>query len=80
MPDLPRDRFVFIGNGSLLGARLTSFSDDLIRDGQKIAGMMTNIELSESVDFMDNYIAALFLPHTHAEIFPSVRIEKERKN
>ncbi len=76
LPDLPRDRFVFIGNGSLLGARLTSFSDDLLRDGQKIAGMMTNIELSENVDFMNNYIAALFLPHTHAEVFPSVRIGK----
>ena len=80
LPDLPRDRIVFIGNGSLLGARLTSFSDDLLRDGQKIAGMMTNIELSESVDFMNNYIAALFLPHTHAEIFPSVRIGKGRGN
>jgi len=80
LPDLPRDRFAFIGNGSLLGARLTSFSDDLLRDGQKIAGMMTNIELSESVNFMNNYIAALFLPHTHAEVFPSVRIVKGREN
>jgi len=80
LPDLPRDRFVFIGNGSLLGARLTSFSDELLRDGQRIASMMTNIELSENVDFMNNYIAALFLPHTHAEVFPSVRIGKGRKN
>ncbi len=80
LPDLPRDRFVFIGNGSLLGARLTSFSDDLLRDGQKIAGMMTNIELSENADFMDNYMASLFLPHTNTEIFPSVRIEKGRIN
>lgn len=80
LPDLPRDRFVFIGNGSLLGARLTSFSDDLLHDGQKIAGMMTNIELSENVDFMDNYIAALFLPHTHADAFPSVIIGTGRQN
>jgi uncharacterized 2Fe-2S/4Fe-4S cluster protein (DUF4445 family) len=78
LPDLPRNRFIFIGNGSLLGARLTSFSEDLLRDGQRIAGMMTNIELSENVDFMDNYMAALFLPHTHAEVFPSVRIGKGR--
>jgi uncharacterized 2Fe-2S/4Fe-4S cluster protein (DUF4445 family) len=74
LPDLPRDRFIFIGNGSLLGARLTSFSDDLLRDGQRIASMMTNIELSESVDFMNNYVAALFLPHTNADEFPSVKI------
>jgi len=76
LPDLPRDRFIFIGNGSLLGARLTSFSEELLRDGQKIAAMMTNIELSENNDFMANYMAAMFLPHTHTELFPSVVINK----
>lgn len=73
LPDLPRDRFIFIGNGSLLGARLTSFSTDLLRDGQRIANMMTNFELSENADFMGNYVAALFLPHTNADEFPSVK-------
>jgi uncharacterized 2Fe-2S/4Fe-4S cluster protein (DUF4445 family) len=76
LPDLPRDRFIFIGNGSLLGARLTSFSEELLRDGQRIAAMMTNIELSENADFMANYMAAMFLPHTHAGDFPSVIIKK----
>lgn len=71
-PDLPRDRFVFIGNGSLLGARLTSFSNDILDDGGKVAKMMTNFELSENADFMNNYVAALFLPHTNASEFPSV--------
>jgi hypothetical protein len=37
--------------------------------------MMTNVELSESVDFMNNYVAALFLPHTNADEFPSVKIK-----
>ncbi len=80
LPDLPRDRFVFIGNGSLLGARLASFSEELLRDGQKIAAMMTNIELSENADFMANYMAAMFLPHTHSELFPSVTIDKGSEN
>jgi uncharacterized 2Fe-2S/4Fe-4S cluster protein (DUF4445 family) len=75
LPDLPRDRFIFIGNGSLLGARLTSFSTDLLGDGQRIAAMMTNLELSENADFMNNYVAALFLPHTNADEFPSVKIK-----
>jgi uncharacterized 2Fe-2S/4Fe-4S cluster protein (DUF4445 family) len=73
LPDLPRDRFIFIGNGSLLGARLTSFSTDLLQDSQRIATMMTNFELSENADFMGNYMAALFLPHTDADEFPSVK-------
>jgi len=72
LPDLPLDRFVFIGNGSLLGARLTSFSTDLLDDARRVAQMMTNLELSENVDFMNNYVAALFLPHTNAKEFPTV--------
>lgn len=72
LPDIPRDRFIFIGNGSLLGARLTSFSRDLLDDARRVANMMTNFELSEDTDFMNNYIAALFLPHTNANEFPSV--------
>jgi uncharacterized 2Fe-2S/4Fe-4S cluster protein (DUF4445 family) len=76
LPDLPRDRFIFIGNGSLLGARLISFSSDLLGDGEKIAAMITNFELSENADFMSYYMAALFLPHTNAGEFPSVNLKK----
>ncbi len=72
LPELPRERFVFIGNGSLMGARLTSFSTDILDDSRRVARLMTNFELSENVNFMDNYIAALFLPHTNADEFPSV--------
>ena len=72
LPDLPVDRFIFIGNGSLLGARLTSFSTDLLDDARRVAQMMTNLELSENVGFMNNYVAALFLPHTNAKEFPTV--------
>jgi len=81
LPDLPLERFVFIGNGSLLGARLTSFSTDLLDDARLVAQMMTNFELSENVDFMNNYVAALFLPHTHAGEFPNVskRLARRKK-
>jgi uncharacterized 2Fe-2S/4Fe-4S cluster protein (DUF4445 family) len=72
LPDLPRERFIFIGNGSLMGARLTSFSTDLLDDARRVAMMMTNVELSENVDFMSNFIAALFLPHTNDREFPTV--------
>ncbi len=75
LPDLARDKFIFIGNGSLLGARLTSFSTDLVDKGQRIARMMTNFELSENTDFMNNYVAALFLPHTDIDEFSSVKVK-----
>jgi uncharacterized 2Fe-2S/4Fe-4S cluster protein (DUF4445 family) len=72
LPDLPRDKFIFTGNSSLLGARLTSFSTGMLNEGERVARMMTNLELSESAAFMENYVAALFLPHTNAVEFPSV--------
>ncbi|MFC1939882.1 ASKHA domain-containing protein [Chloroflexota bacterium] len=72
LPELPLDRFIFIGNGSLMGARLTSFSTDLLDDARRVAKIMTNFELSENTAFMNNYVAALFLPHTNTNEFPSV--------
>jgi uncharacterized 2Fe-2S/4Fe-4S cluster protein (DUF4445 family) len=72
MPDLPRERFQFVGNGSLLGATLLAFSRDLLEEERRVADMMTNFELSETPGFMDHYIAALFLPHTQEEYFPTI--------
>jgi uncharacterized 2Fe-2S/4Fe-4S cluster protein (DUF4445 family) len=72
LPDLPVERFTFIGNGSLNGVRLNSYYTDIIDDARKVATMMTNFELSDNTDFTNNYIASLFLPHTQASEFPSV--------
>jgi uncharacterized 2Fe-2S/4Fe-4S cluster protein (DUF4445 family) len=71
LPDIDRSKFVFVGNGSLLGARLSSFSTELIEAGKVVAGLVTNIELSENVLFMENYTASMFLPHTDTRLFPS---------
>jgi uncharacterized 2Fe-2S/4Fe-4S cluster protein (DUF4445 family) len=72
LPDAPSEKFIFVGNGSLLGARLLSFSKELLRETERIARTMTNIELSNSPKFMDEFIAAMFLPHTDEKAFPSV--------
>lgn len=72
LPELPLEKFQFVGNGSLLGARLISLSNEMLDDAERVARMMTNVELSESRAFMDNYMAALFLPHTHSRFFPGV--------
>jgi uncharacterized 2Fe-2S/4Fe-4S cluster protein (DUF4445 family) len=73
-PELDPDRFTFVGNGSLLGARLVSFSKDMLQQAEDVARMMTNIELSDNQYFMDEYMAALFFPHTDMKWFP--RMEK----
>ena len=48
LPDLPRDRFQFVGNGSLQGATLLALSRDLLAEERRVAAMMTNFELSET--------------------------------
>ena len=82
LPDIPRDRFVFVGNGSLSGARLVNFSLDMLDDSRKVGQMMTNIELSDNNEFTHNYIAALFLPHTDEKAFPNIskKLERQREN
>ncbi len=72
LPDLPREHFQFVGNGSLGGATLLAFSRDLLEEERRVADMMTNFELSETPGYMNQYIAALFLPHTQMDYFPTV--------
>jgi uncharacterized 2Fe-2S/4Fe-4S cluster protein (DUF4445 family) len=72
LPEMEMDRFTFVGNGSLLGARLLSFSKELLQEAERIALMMTNLELSNYPSYMDEFVAALFLPHTDVNAFPNV--------
>ena len=72
LPDIPRDRIQFIGNSSLTGARMVLLSETAPEKCLNISRSMTNIELSNHQPFMDEYVAALFLPHTDRKLFPSV--------
>ncbi len=71
-PDIHVEKFHFLGNGSLLGSRLVCLSTGMLHEVERIAKMMTNIELSDNQSFMDKYMGALFLPHTDARLFPDV--------
>ncbi|HWR58457.1 MAG TPA: ASKHA domain-containing protein [Thermodesulfovibrionales bacterium] len=72
LPDLPMDKFSFLGNTSATGAYLCLLSDDLRKQAEEIASKMTYMELSVSRSFMDEYLSALFLPHTDIGLFPTV--------
>ena len=74
LPDLPAEQFEFIGNSSVKGARLALLSQDAWRAGAELARKMTYIELSVGTTFMDEFVSALFLPHTDLSLFPSVSI------
>ena len=38
---------------------------------EELAQSMTYVELSSTPGYMDEFMAACFLPHTNAELFPS---------
>ncbi len=73
LPDLPVSKFEFLGNTSIMGAYMALLSRALRKDVEDIARKMTYLELSVSRSFMDEYVSSLFLPHTNAEQFPTVR-------
>ena len=75
LPALPEEKYSYIGNSSLSGAyaMLTSTGAEArLRD---IARSITYIELSAQPGYMDEFIAACFIPHTDASLF-QLRIEK----
>ena len=76
IPDIDIKHIQFIGNSSLTGARLALTSIAAFENSLKIARRMTNVELSNYTPFMNEFIAALFLPHTDAKLFPSVKYSR----
>lgn len=72
LPDIALEKIQFIGNSSLTGARLSLISEAAFEKCLNISKSMTNIELSHYPPFMDEFVAALFLPHTNGKLFPSV--------
>jgi uncharacterized 2Fe-2S/4Fe-4S cluster protein (DUF4445 family) len=73
LPDLPHEKFSFIGNTSIAGAYLCLLSQNMRQEAEEIAGRMTYMELSVLHGFMDEYMSALFLPHTNMDLFPTVK-------
>jgi uncharacterized 2Fe-2S/4Fe-4S cluster protein (DUF4445 family) len=79
LPDMPWDRFKFLGNTSVQGAYLALLDwryRDRVRD---IASQMTYIELSADNTFFDAFMSAMFLPHTNLDSFPSVAAAVENR-
>jgi len=72
LPDMPWDRFNYLGNTSVLGAFYSLVSRGMRREVVEIAKKMTYLELSADNTFYDQFMSALFLPHTDITAFPSV--------
>jgi uncharacterized 2Fe-2S/4Fe-4S cluster protein (DUF4445 family) len=72
LPDVPREKFKFLGNTSILGAYMALISRESRNSIAELAQRMTYLELSADNTFHDEWMSAMFLPHTQIEDFPSV--------
>lgn len=75
-PDVPQEKYRFIGNGALGGARLALLSEEKRREMMRIFDKMTYFELSVDNDFYNEFASSLFIPHTDLGRFPSASKEK----
>ncbi len=75
-PDVATDKYRFIGNGSLGGARLALLSSEMRREMLEVFDKMTYLELSVDNDFYEEFSSSLFIPHTDIGRFPSAPSEK----
>ncbi len=72
LPDLPWERFQFLGNTSIKGAYRALLDCHERQRIAEIAARMTYIELSADNTFYEAFTSALFLPHTDLSKFPAV--------
>ncbi|MGE5224559.1 MAG: ASKHA domain-containing protein, partial [Omnitrophica WOR_2 bacterium] len=72
LPDLPWEKFQFLGNTSVRGAYYSLLDKDARSRLREIASRMTYLELSADNTFYESFMSALFLPHTDSWRFPSV--------
>ncbi|MBU0618292.1 MAG: DUF4445 domain-containing protein [Planctomycetes bacterium] len=73
LPDLPLERFTYLGNSAVAGAQRMLCRSAAREDVVRLADRMTYLELNADPAYMSEYTAALFLPHTDLDRFPTVR-------
>lgn len=69
LPKVPLEKYTYIGNSSLTGACAMLLSDEATEKVFDIGRNMTYIELSTEPKYMDELVAACFLPHTDSSLF-----------
>ncbi|WP_312561665.1 ASKHA domain-containing protein [Anaerospora sp.] len=72
LPDIGTAKYQFFGNASVKGAYAALTAASAIKAAGKLAEHITYVELSAGNVFMEEFISALFLPHTDLSLFPSV--------
>ena len=71
LPDVDLSKYSYIGNSSLTGAYAMVLSDQADAKCAEVGANMTYLELSTYPGYMDEFVAACFIPHTDRNLFPN---------
>lgn len=80
-PDLPREKFVPMGNSSLKGAYRLLTDMGCLEDVKRILEKITYVQFGNAGNFVEKMYAAQFLPYTDLDQYPTVkaRLEEYRR-
>lgn len=68
LPDIPRERFIALGNSSLQGAEMLLLDSSLVSDIESFLSGITYKTMHEDPLLMKIFQGALFIPHTDPEV------------
>jgi uncharacterized 2Fe-2S/4Fe-4S cluster protein (DUF4445 family) len=68
LPDLPRERFISLGNSSLCGAEMVLCNSNMLDEIESIRSKITYREMGEDSELLGTLQGGLFIPHTEPEI------------
>jgi uncharacterized 2Fe-2S/4Fe-4S cluster protein (DUF4445 family) len=71
-PSIPRERIHFVGNTSIMGAKIVAFYKEAFYKISKIRKDTTYYDLMGEEDYLDEFRKAMFLPHTDIEMFQRI--------
>lgn len=72
IPDIPSEKIKFVGNTSIIGAKMGLLSQRAYEESQEISESVTYYDLIDYPNYFEEFTAAKFIPHTDPSQFSSV--------
>ena len=69
VPNIERDRIMFVGNTAIRGAKMAAFYREGFKKITEIRRKTTYYDLMGADDYVEEFQKAMFLPHTDIELF-----------
>jgi uncharacterized 2Fe-2S/4Fe-4S cluster protein (DUF4445 family) len=72
-PELPTEKYVFVGNAAGTGARMALISTDMREYAEEISRKVVYYELAVAKEFQDEYARSNYIPHYDLSKYPLTR-------